>query len=177
MPTAAQNWLIVPATPLLPADKIADQEWLLIMTAISDITFKGNLNVDGANPGIALEFFIELEIEAPLQFAFDTYQIPYEPFSLSHKPFFCLDPGSAPFVTVSGAFDLVPDIPHLLPGSGYAVQSFATSVQDTPGSDGTIAHNAFLGVGAQIFALNVLHVTQLCCKCVARGRVVYLKIL
>jgi hypothetical protein len=174
----AQNWLIVPATPLLPADKIADQEWLLILTAISQVTAKGNLNVDGANPGNTLNFFIDLEIEAPLQFAFDTYQIPYEPFSLSHKPFFCLDPGSAPFVTVSGAFDLVPgDTPHLLPGSGYAVQSFGTSVQDTVGTDGTIAQNTFLGVGAQIFVLNVLHVTQLCCKCVARGHVVYLKVL
>ena len=70
MPNIGENWLIMPAAPLSPPAQASDQVWLLTLTGLADVLFKGE-NIVPPQNGWKLGFAAigPTDFQSPLRFA------------------------------------------------------------------------------------------------------------
>jgi hypothetical protein len=174
VPFNGQNWLIAPATPLLPAGESINQKWLLTLTGVFATTFEGE-EITGSSDGWATtNLLISPDIQSPMQFGLDFYGVPHPPFDAQNTPFFCLDPSSAPFATVSGAYDLFPVNGGLQAGSGYIVGSFQTTAETASSTKGGTLPQTFQGVSVEVSARSATTIIRLSYNFILRGQIAYL---
>ena len=98
---AGQNWLIIPAALAVSDPRPADifgQKWELTLTGVVILNFHGFQADDWRRD----TFTILPDVQAPLQYAIDAYNIPTPPRSFT--PAFNVDQW-APFATFSSVFD------------------------------------------------------------------------
>src|SRR5580700_5601124 len=136
--TIGQNWLIVPATPLLPASESSNQEWLLTLTGVCEASLTGTGLLGGNNGWKSQSFPIVPDVQSPLEFALNFYGIPHPVLGSSALPVLNVSPGSAPFATVSGEFNS--GVSSADPLSAFAPASWEVGTSPTTDYQGNPAN-------------------------------------
>jgi hypothetical protein len=167
-----QNWLIVPATPLLPASESSNQEWLLTLTGVCEVTLTGT-GLEGANNGWRTQSFpIVPDVQSPLKFALNFYGIPHPVLGPGALPVFNLGPDSAPFATVSGEFNEGVDFAD--PGSAFAPTSWEVGTAQSTDYQGNPANQVFDELSVTLNARRLDTINRVSYNLTLRGQIVFL---
>jgi hypothetical protein len=165
---SGQNWLIVPATPLLPPDEIRYQRWLLALTGVYAVPFGPRGEGDhGWIPGIES---ILPDVQTPLNFALDLYGIPHPASEPGHiLPFFNLEPDEAPYVNVGGVFAKV----GVGAGTSFEVSSWETTTETVLDYKGDTAERVFGGVTVHLQTRNLDTISRIAYDFTFRGQIIF----
>ena len=171
----AENFVCVPATPLLPADESRNQKWLLTLTGVVDRGWQGQ---PITSTGSVLNGWQDIndnllpDVISPLNFALRLYGVPLGPEGTS--PFFNLDPDFAPCIAISGAFDQVPDAPYF-PSSGFLLDPAALGQQlgEFVDYQGNVFSRVFIGWSITLHARNCTTINKICYNITLLGEVFF----
>ena len=160
-----QNWLIAPATPLLPGPSL-EQSWLLTLTGIYALPVSGGKSI-GENWRLAQVHLLP-DFVTPLNFALSLYGIP-QPTPTGPRPLlpvFLLDPQGAPYVNVAGVFSG-------REGAGLGCNVLSWDMGSSPGVDdeGNPLAWVFEGVSALIETRNLDDVHRISYHFTFRGHI------
>lgn len=142
---AGQNWLITPAALAVnqaPPRSIADQEWLLILSGIAIVNFKGETSADWSRDTL----YLAPDLQGPLNYAIAKFSIPRPPPNSSYNLVFQVDEWS-PFAAISSIFDQNESI-----NAGFAVDFWRPNPFNT-GNDfftNQPVNNIFTGILADL---------------------------
>ncbi|BDB40156.1 hypothetical protein [Mycobacterium kiyosense] len=156
------SWTIVPASPLLPADQIANQEWILTLSGVHELTLLGN---DGhPRPGSSYPIVGYQDLQSPLTYALDLYGIAYPPPEVAF-PFFQVHSGPATFVVVNGMETT---------GTYNGGLAWDTSLSSAPDRDGNLVSNLFDSISAYVNVDGLGMISRLVYNTTLRGRIVFI---
>jgi hypothetical protein len=176
-----QNWLIVPATPLLPSSEIHNQSWLLTLSGVFIHEVAATRILLGGWRTTMNPILIAPDILSPLNFALNLYGIPnpspgsrplfnLDPIS---APVLNLDPISAPYVNVTGVYDAS----GVGAGLGFKLGSWEINT-DLWGADvlGIPADRVFNSVGVTILRQNLDSINRIAYSFALRGKIVFFQV-
>lgn len=167
-----QSWLIVPATPLLPASQSSNQEWLLTLTGVCEAALAGT-GLEGANNGWKSEPFpIVPDVQSPLEFALNFYGIQHPVLGPGAVPVFNLGPNSAPFATVCGEFN--EGVSTADPESAFAPTSWQVGTSTSTDYQGNPLNQVFEGLWVTLGARNLDSINRVSYNLTLRGQIVFL---
>jgi hypothetical protein len=167
---AGQNWLIVPATPLLPLDEIGDQRWLLTLTGVYSVPFgpRGK----GDDGWISGTISILPDLQVPLNFALDLYGIPHPaPQPGNILPWFNLEAGGAPYVNVGGVFAKA----GVGAGTSFEVRSWETMMETAVDYRGNTMEGVFGGVTMDVRTRNLNTIGGIGYDFTFRGQIIFVE--
>jgi hypothetical protein len=165
---SGQNWLIVPATPLLPPDEIRYQLWLLTLTGVYTVPF--GPRGEGEDGWLLGTESILPDVQTPLNFALDLYGIPHPGSEPGHiLPFFSLEPGDAPYVNVGGVFAKV----GVGAGTSFEVSSWETTTATVLDYQGNTAEWVFAGVNVNLQTRNLDTISRIGYDFTFRGQIIF----
>ena len=172
-----QNWLIVPATPLLPPGESGNQQWQLTLTGVYWLTFQGKVitseQPNSTDGWLSSSELISPDILAPLNFALQLYQIPIPTAAGTLFPVFNVKGSSAPLVTVDGLFNLVDADIVQYAGAGYFLDPWQVATIDSTDYQGNPVLR-FQGVAASIGARNRNTIIRLSYNVTVLGQIAFL---
>jgi hypothetical protein len=172
-----QNWLIVPATPLLPPGESSNQQWQLTLTGVYWLSFQGKtITNQQPSPGEGWASSSELispDTLTPLNFALQLYRIPIPTAAGTLFPVFNMKGSPAPLVTVDGVFNLVDADIVQYAGAGYVLDPWQAATIDSTDYQGNPVLQ-FQGVVATIGARNRNTIIRLSYNVTVLGQIAFM---